>query len=365
MRYGLTVIGNGPVGCYTALRAQKHADVALIGPKVETVRCAGLISRTGLSKTGLLDGDHTLNTVTGCRIHSPDQRQIYVDAKRPMANVVDRIAFDNHILDMAKDAGVTHIGEWVDSFSKEIVLKNKKTVSQDKIALASGSFYGIQHEKKLPTPKEYLVGGQYEMKIDCESDIVELFFDIPDFFSWIIPVDGYARIGLCSKKNPRPLLDLFVSRLKRLGRLRSSARISESFGVIPVHDPSMPTQIGDIRLVGDAAGQVKATTGGGVVMGCICGQYILEDDYDSKWRTQVATELRMHLALQSFILGLSDSKKNAFFSLVSKYSQTLIESGDMDYAKRTVVSMAKNPGFALRCLPYTPFMIKPFLQAFL
>ncbi len=365
MRYGLSVIGNGPVGCYTAMCAQKHTDVALIGPKVDKVRCAGLISHSGLTKLDLVKGDHVLNKVTGCRIFSPKGTEIHVDAKKPMALVVDRIAFDKNILGMAQDAGVTYLEDWVTSVNGGISTKSGQNIVSDTQAIAAGAFYSLQHDAGMPTPKEYLVGGQYEMKVECEPDIVELRFDLPDFFSWIIPVDGYARIGLCTKGNPRPHLDNFVAKLKSQGRIRSNTRISESFGVIPQHDPKMPTQHGHIRLVGDAAGQVKATTGGGVVLGCLSGTHILESNYDQSWRDDVGGELRMHLMIHRFIRNLSPEGKDRFFKLVSDYNSTLIETGDMDFAQKTVISMAKNPGFALRSLPFMHKILKAVISAFL
>jgi len=357
MRYDYAVCGNGPVGSYAAMCAAGDGDVALIGKKIEDIRCAGLISKSGLAKLGLLSCDFILNKVRGSKIFSPDGTEIFIDGRKTKALVVDRIGFDNHVIDLATDAGAVYIDDWVTGIRPEMTLKNGGELKAGEKILAAGTVYTIQHDAGIPTPNEYLMGGQYEMNVECDPDFVELHFDVPDFFAWVIPVGDHARVGLCVKGNPRPYLDAFVKKLEAAGRIRSSKRLSESFGVIPVHSPSFKAQYGDIRLVGDAAGHVKATTGGGIVLGCMCAKHATESDYERQWRSEAGSELRMHLFIHRFLNRLSDRGKDRFFGLLSRYNTILEESGDMDYAKKTVMSLLRNPGFAARSAVTLPWVL--------
>ncbi|MFH1442482.1 MAG: hypothetical protein ABIG96_00450, partial [Candidatus Micrarchaeota archaeon] len=97
-------------------------------------------------------------------------------------------------------------------------------------------------------------------------------------------------------------------------------------------------------LIGDAAGQVKATSGGGVNFGAKCAKiaakeaekYLFEDvppEYEHQWRKSHGETLKLHYLLhRAYMLvphwlseiGVGVSRRVGMASLLEKY-------GDMDY----------------------------------
>ena len=214
-------------------------------------------------------------------------------------------------------------------------------------------------------PREFLVGAQYEMKIECDPDFVELHFNVPGFFSWIIPVGDYVRVGLCARTNPLPYLEGFVKELGKNGRLISRDILNRNFGIIPVYNPGIKTEFkteyGTIVTVGDAAGHVKATTGGGIIMGGIAAAFACEKDYESKWRKEIGRELYLHLLIRRFIDRLSDKNMDSFFLLLEENKDIIEKKGDMDIASELLISLARNPRFMAKFLPRIPMYLMDIL----
>ena len=108
-------------------------------------------------------------------------------------------------------------------------------------------------------------------EVVCEIDpaMVEVWFGeetAPGFFAWVIPTyEGQARVGLAARGgDPTRLLARFIK--KRFNASYPSPRA----GQVLVDGPVSRTSFPGMLLVGDAAGHVKPTTGGGVVLGGLC-----------------------------------------------------------------------------------------------
>ncbi|MDD5112331.1 MAG: hypothetical protein PHG85_07290, partial [Candidatus Altiarchaeota archaeon] len=220
-----------------------------------------------------------------------------------------------------------------------------------------GTNYNLPKSMGLKCPTEFLYGAQYDMDVECDRDMVELHFVVPYFFAWVIPLEDRARVGLCAKTNPTPHLDSFVRRLAGEKRLKSRRIMDRSFGIIPVYNPLLKTQLGSVRLVGDAAGQVKATTGGGVVMGGIAARNAWAGDYEKRWRRDIGSELELHLRLYRLIHRLSARSMDRLFRITANSSGSLARHGDMDYASKTLSSLLRNPRFVAEFLLSTPSFI--------
>jgi len=278
-------------------------------------------------------------------MYSPSGSLLEISPRETKAYVVDRREFDEHMLGLAVDSGVSFVNDSVKSASKNVLRVSGGEFKHDRLVLATGTNYTLQNKMGLNVPKEFLIGAQYDLKVDCHSDFVELHFIVPDFFAWVIPVDGFARVGLCSHGNPRPLLDGFVKKLRSGGRLKSDRVLGKTYGIIPVHSPRMRTQYGNIMLVGDSAGQVKATTGGGVVLGCMAAELTKYEDYESRWRKKIGRELYLHLLIHRFMGRIPPEKIDLLFSILHDNKDVIEEKGDMDLASKTVFALLAKPRF--------------------
>lgn len=266
----ISVIGAGPAGCIAAANCSKEHDVALYDPQKSDsrrVQCSGLVSRSGLGRLGIPKGI-ALCSVRGARIYSPSGSLLEVDGGKDKAYVFDRRVLDSHLLNEAISAGAEYVNKEVKKPDAEILRKGS-----DKLIIATGTNYNLHRFLGLDTPRQFLYGAQCEIKLECDPDYVEMYLNVPGFFSWIIPAGDRARVGLCARSNPAPYLDRFVKDLEARRRVVDGRVRERTYGVIPLYRPGLKTQYPGVILVGDAAGHVKATSGGGIVMGGIAAKF--------------------------------------------------------------------------------------------
>jgi digeranylgeranylglycerophospholipid reductase len=345
----ISVIGAGPAGCIAAINSAKKSDTIIYdsqGRGHRRIQCSGLLSRTGLISLGinpLTDSSKDLvrNTVRGARIYSPSGKVLEVDGGK----------------NKAIGAGAKIIKETVGPEKiKEIRNKSEKTI------LATGTNYNIQKSLGILHPKKHLFGAQYELEIECDPEYVEMYLNVPGFFSWIIPAGDNARIGLCTTINPVPYLEHFIKKLTKDNRIKDQKIIDRNYGIIPIYDPRLKTQFKDISLIGDAAGHVKATTGGGIILGGIAAQYACEDDYEKKWRKAVGRELYLHLQIRKILARISEKNTDKLIQSLSEKRKTFETAGDMDKATNLVFNLAKDPQFVAKLLIQSPSILIDLLN---
>jgi geranylgeranyl reductase family protein len=353
----ISVIGAGPIGSIAARWcAQGHDTVIYEIQKNDArrVQCSGLLSRSGLERLGInpyssASKRFIKNSVRGARIYSPSGKLLEINGGRDKAFVLDRREFDNYLLEKAMDSGAAFVNEKIDAKNLEKIRKG-----YDKMILATGTNYNLQRALKINIPQRFLYGAQYEMKLECDSDFVEMHLNVPGFFSWIIPVGEYCRVGLCARKNPVPYLDAFVRKLAKDGRIPKERIASKNFGIIPVYDPSLSAQYPGISLVGDAAGHVKATTGGGIILGGVAARYASDERYEKMWRREIGRELYMHLSVRRFLDRLSDKNLDKLITLLDGNRDIIENKGDMDMASNLLYGFVKSPKFMAKLISQAP-----------
>jgi digeranylgeranylglycerophospholipid reductase len=343
----ISVIGAGPAGSITALKGFEHHDITIYEEhETQPVQCAGLVSKSGLERIGIpLKKSLIKNQVRGAVIVSPSGTSFSINGKETRAYVIDRREFDHYLLNTAVDCDVNFVNKKVE---------NLGDMDADRIVLATGTDYSLHRKFNLDMPERFLIGAQYDMRVECDKDFVELHFNTPDFFSWIIPVGDHARVGSCSSRNPVRYLENFLEKLGKDGRIKSTKILNRNFGIIPIYNPNVRTDYGKIITVGDAAGHVKASTGGGIVMGGIAAGFACQPDYERRWKSEIGKELQLHLMINRFLGGLSGKKMDRLFSLIKEHKWILEEKGDMDMASKVLSGLFKNPVFTLKFLRQLP-----------
>ncbi|HYY48940.1 MAG TPA: NAD(P)/FAD-dependent oxidoreductase [Thermoplasmata archaeon] len=145
------------------------------------------------------------------------------------------------------------------------------------------------------------------------GDATDMFFGnlAPGGYAWIIPKAGCANVGLGTwqhfRGNLRALFDRFVE-------ARGLEPQKATGGFVPVLGPPPRTVKGNAILVGDAAGMVMATNGGGNNLAMIAGRiagltaadHLLDgtplDAYESRWRAAIGGPLAEGVRIK----GLAD-----------------------------------------------------------
>ena len=131
-------------------------------------------------------------------------------------------------------------------------------------------------------------------------------------------------------------------------------------GIVPVYNPKQIIQKGNIYLIGDAASQVKATTGGGIVPSLkaahtLCDCIINNKDYDKEFKKQSGKELSLHLKLRRALNKFSDKDYDHLLNLMNQEKvKKILKKYDRDNPIPLVLNlMLKEPKFLL----YSRFLI--------
>jgi len=143
---------------------------------------------------------------------------------------------------------------------------------------ADGVRHGVASMVGLPAPSRIMSGIQFEVQMQTiRQDFVELFLGTcaPGFFAWEIPLsDGIARFGLATdnlaSQDSLSYLCELRDKLSKKGRV-VDGMLDFVVGGIPIGVAARTFSDG-VLICGDAAGQVKPTSGGGVYTGAVCAK---------------------------------------------------------------------------------------------
>jgi flavin-dependent dehydrogenase len=191
-----------------------------------------------------------------------------------------------------------------------------------------------------------------------EKDLFKVHFDkniSEDFFGWIVPEnEEVARVGIGSEKNSE---FYFKQYLTKLG---NPEIIDYQSGLIPIYDPKPKRSNGNVYLIGDAALQVKALSGGGIIKGMLAAEELNKAlinslDYEKLWRKRMGKDLALSLRIRNFLNKL-DNKE--YDKLVKSFNKNALSSFNREFPKKSLISFVfKSPKFNL-------FLLSKFTRLF-
>lgn len=369
------VVGAGPTGLYTAYRVAKAGyRVVVLEEHREVgvpVHCAGLVGYRSLRELNLYWDDIILNKVRGARIFSPSCKTILeVKRKSIQACVLDRERFDKKIYQKALSEGAEVVLErravdaLVHDDSVKVLCSDRK-YSAEVLVDAEGGRRKIAKRLGFKVPsKGILPAIQAEFKgvHDIEMDVVEIYLGrkwARGLFGWLIPTsENSARIGLASTGSVVHRFNHMIRFHPILKNRLNKAKITRlTTGFVITHGPLKRTCKNRVLLVGDAAGHVKPTTGGGIVYGikgaCVASRVIINTlsrdttvcVYDKLWRREFGRKLKFMLLIRRVLDLLDDNTLERIMLNLKEYyiENTLVAYGDMDEQHRIIKGFVKNP----------------------
>ncbi len=383
------IVGAGPSGLIAAEEAARRGkDVLVLEEHAEIGRpchCAGLLSLDGMRRLGMpADGPFVQNKVRGALFFSPSGLSFTIERRRPVACVVNRVLLDRFLARQAMKCGVKiELGHAVHEVlfrETEVLARSGKHTFKANIAIdAEGASSKIVKAAGLePLDPAYLLPGlQFDLiGVNVDPDYVEIYVDrkiAPGFFAWVIPLgEGSARVGLgCKGANPRELIDRFVER--RFKDEKYECLMTRS-GLIVTSGPIKRTFSNRLLIVGDAAGQVKPTTGGGVILGGLCaaiaGRVAAEavercrfegaflSLYEHLWKKEFGKEFKYMLWARRVFNALSDRAIDRIFELIIKedLQQIISKEGDMDFQSGVLSELLRRRRIFKLLLPFLRFI---------
>jgi digeranylgeranylglycerophospholipid reductase len=342
----VVVIGAGPAGALAAQTlAERGRDVVLLEEHQDIgapTHCTGLLGLEAFDEFDL-PRRVILGVAESARFWGASGQSITVRSERISASVVDRRALDEALVERARAAGTdVRTGTRVDRVrveSDRVVVTTegaRPEILARAVVLACGANYRFHKGLGLGTPTVFLQSAQLEAPFpDTASVEIQLGRGAaPGGFGWLVPLRRgaatCARIGLMSETRSRERFRAFLGALTARAGLDASRFPEPRLKILPL-GPIAKTSGDRVLAVGDAAGLVKPTTGGGIYYGLISGRLAgevlydaLEADrlnaaalrlYDSQWRRRLGHEIRIGLAFRRLAARLTDESIDSLIEL--------------------------------------------------
>ncbi len=337
--YDVAVVGAGPAGTSTALvTASNNLQTIVLDRRNKVglpVQCGELIPTPSearrlfprskrMSKVVNVPSEFITNRTRFIRLISPNGSSYEFPFE---ANIVDRSRYDPYLADCATEAGAEiQLDSLVTSRSSinKLTIKTKSSVhsinaklvvgadgSRSVVARSLGPGF-VHSESDLSPALQYVMSD-----VVVDPSVVEMYFGIsiaPGGYAWVIPKgDGIANIGFGMRRSiggDMTPLKRYIERFafNTLAQKTKNAKILRRVGaIIPVGGPLNTTWSDNALLVGDAAGHVMASNGGGIPT-ALCGGQIAGETvvnhltnnvslslYEQKWRSEYGLELETAL----------------------------------------------------------------------
>jgi digeranylgeranylglycerophospholipid reductase len=381
----VVVLGGGPAGCFSAaLLAQTGLNVHLFEehPVIgEPVDCAGIIGAEAIDKLALAQ-DARLGEICSITVVSPSKLSARFSSTSPLAYIVDRARFDRLMAARAAEAGVRfHLGQRIKDLAicregVDVTVEkadkgaapapNPKIKLQAKmVILAGGPRFGVQAKLGMGRPRSFLKTAQTEVPLSSidETQILTGSRIAPGSFAWIVPFkrDGQrvARIGVTAKDAALPYLKKLLQHLRETGHLGVHSCTMRSW-VIPI-SPLHRTYAERVLAVGDAAGQAKPTTGGGIYYALICAEAAANvaaqafsssnftpaflARYEKEWRKKLGGQIRAASRFRVLAEWLSDEDIDEIIRLAQadRFVRLALSDFNFDWHKEIICLALRHP----------------------
>jgi digeranylgeranylglycerophospholipid reductase len=373
--YDVSIVGAGPVGSYLAYRlAHLGYKVAVFEAKEaigSQICCTGIISRECYDLFSPSD-NLVLREASSAKFIAPSGQYLRLAKDTVQAYIIDRAAFDIALAKRAEEAGA---GYFRQSRVTDALLENegwqvkvssagqRQRFNSAAMVIACG--FGSSLPQRLGMGKigNFLAGAQTE--VNTGLDEVEVYFDqelAPGGFAWLVPTSrGRGLAGVLCRQNARLRLEGLLSKLMAEDKI-DSGEFDIRQGAIPLG--TLPRTYADrLLVVGEAAGQVKPTTGGGIYFGLLCAEIAADNlhqgfasgdlsssrlaRYQKEWQARIGHELRLDYWAHKLYGRASQRQIERLFDVIrsSKIHEQFLKWEDFsfDYHGKLIFRALRQP----------------------
>ena len=385
------MVGAGPAGSTAAYHLARQGHSVLLAEEHRRVgfpvQCAGLVSARVLRMAGT---DRMVrHIIRGASIFSPSLRRLSFSAPEPRAYVLSRSGLDQVLAERAAGAGTRVEPGWKFTGLKErpsdgrpvltfrTVEGEAREVRARLVVGADGVTSPVARAFRLRRPLEILPAFEAEVPWSVgEPDQVQVYLGralAPGLFGWSVPDGGgLARIGVAVRADTgRTARDYYQALVGQMAR-EAGRPVPEPVEVVVAGIPigEVPRTEGDhVLLVGDAAGQVKPLSGGGIYTGMRAAEIAAEvahealtrgealapalEAYGVRWRRELGEEFRRAWFLRRLFLRLKDEDFERLLDLLDEEGllSSIIALGDIDFPTVTARQLLRQSPALVRYFP--------------
>ena len=353
--YDVVIAGGSIAGLLTAREIAKNGNSVLVleeGFEIGTPdHCGGLVSKTALNDLELDPLPKTFDTaVSSAQIFSPSGRSITIDSKKQNVIVISRRELDKQAAMQAQNFGA----EIMVNTSYKTKTSNGVMTSIGEInckvivdcrgvnSLVNSDRDGVLQSAQYEVYGKWIKNEQVEVYIDQKK--------YPGFFGWVIPSgDGRGKVGVAGREiNVTKCMDEL---LKNKG---DSSVIRKIYAPIWIKGPIKNFVSENIVTVGDAAGQAKPTTAGGIYScgmgGIIAGNSIAKflrtkkvsdlEEYQKIWTKKFGKEFEKQKIARTLLQRLDNNSIDKLFGQITpEIIKEISENDDFDFHTSSIVKM--------------------------
>ncbi len=355
MYYDVIVAGGSVAGLLSAREiAAEGYSVLVIEEDYEIgtpEHCGGLVSIAGLEELGIVPFRKTFDhMIESAKITSPNGNSFTINSKKQKVVEISRRELDKQIAFQAQKNGAEiKVRTSFQDITDTGIRTNEENIDC-KIFVDARGVSSLIHKDRTGI----LSSAQYEIYADwIKKGKVEVIFDqekYPGFFAWIIPSnEGKGKVGVAGKGiNVSETLNEI---LKERGKFSTIRKI---FAPIWIKGPIEKFVDGKTVIVGDAAGQAKPTTAGGIYTsgmgGVYAGQAISKfletnkisdlQNYQKKWTERFGKEFEKQLFARKILERIDNQTINKLFeSITPEITNEISEKDDFDFHTSSIIKL--------------------------
>jgi len=353
--YDVVIAGGSVAGLVCAREIANNKNSVLVIEEDYEIgtpeHCGGLVSISGLEDLGIIPFRKTFDhLIEYAEVFAPNGNKFTINSKKQKVAEISRRELDKQLAFQAqKNGAVIKVRTSFQELTEKGVRTNDGEI-ECKVFVDARGVSSLIHKDRTGI----LSSAQYEIYADwIKKGKVEIFFDqknYPGFFAWVIPSgDGKGKVGIAGRGiNAAEAIEKFLEKKENYSIIR------KIFAPIWIKGPIEKFVDGKTVIVGDAAGQAKPTTAGGIYSsgmgGLFAGQAISKflktnnssdlDEYQKKWTEKFGREFEKQLVARKILERLDNDTINKLFEAVTPdMVKEISENEDFDFHTGSIVKL--------------------------
>jgi len=313
------IIGAGPAGNNAALELAKRGYRVTLADRRYAIGdklCTGIVGAECIRQFPIAP-EHIYRAARSASVSAPGGQAIHIGREEPQAYIVDRVSYVASYAQQAQEAGATYLlGHTVHSVEPgrdhiSAIVQNgagPQEIKARSVVIAAGFGSRLTKSLGLGQVQDYAGGIQATVTTTGVDEIhVHLGKRFaPGFFGWLTPTtENRALLGLMARKQNNEHFAELLAHLQEKG-IVGEVVSGPSRWAIPLR-PLKQAYRDRVLVIGDAAGQVKPTTGGGIYYSFLASRIAAEalhnalrrddltedalSEYEREWKSVLGGEL--------------------------------------------------------------------------